>query len=1688
MTKSYEDILKEIKNLKYTSVKERNTASYKNSNSSDDGESVLTKAIKNYNNLNDAVSSIGNYSNNTIKSNLKVANNFKNKYKSNIINTANQNNIMLDEESQGLGVNLPKYRMESSRKDLKTNYADRNKKNVLTKNYFEHDKEFNEARNKYDEIIKPSNDYKEYSEYAYKAVPLLKMVDKQQEINSKGTSTLDKIIAPIKGGLSNSLDTFFNQAGEKYQLANGKVKLPTKADLKAQKTIEDYKTPVGKFLGQATYSIGQQVPSMIAGAMTGGLASGFGATTSAINTVRTIGSLSTMFANVSSSSSNQKMLEGYTEQEAKQYGMMSGAIETGSELLFGGLGKLMGVGALDDVVTEKLTKNIQNRVMKNLAQAGISSVGEGIEEFVSDALDPLARKIALGEDINFSKYSKEVFSKDTLEDMLVGTISSAIMSAPSTVVSFGENKKQNNPIFPKVNNEAKLPNLNSLNNVQNNIFSKQVDEVINGTYPKTDMLIVNESTPQILQDLGLKNLPITMTQKHLDTIMNKEGKYSGANYHNLGIDVVKQLPDALNRPLNVLKSATKDNSIVVVTDLSDKNNNIVIASIAIDGKGQINHIKIDSNVMTSAYGKNNYDTWMQKNKDNIIYDIDEGIKKGGSTRIQYPRSTTPKSDVTDRLQLPIRDSSSKTTSDIPKNISPISYKNDSMNLTKSQNPTLSFTNNMSQNKNNTLNPLEISSLNKENAITTPILPNVNRNKVNDGESKYWSNILEKTDMLNVEQKNKILQEDEVKYYDKVTNKESLDAAFERLNKNGYNETINWFNKESNKADATDVAEGWILLKQYADSNNYDGMVEVAKKMRDIGSKAGQTVQAFNIMERMTPEGMVKYAQSELTEAYNQMFKNKSKEWIDKYKSDFDLKPEEVQFIMDNMKEISKMEDGYDKRVKLAEIQKIMTDKLPPQKGAAIKSWMRISMLFNPKTQVRNVVGKAIIAPVNYFGDLFSSYADKLIAKKTGVRTTGNMNVKAILKGFKEGAYEATNDYRKGINTKDMEGNRFEIGEGKSFSDKNIIGRNLNRVEGLLNYVMDAGDRMFSQSSFENSLQNQMILNNTTEITQDMIDIAHIESLQRTWNDNNSYTKFVLDIRRMLNRIGTEKYGLGDVLIPFAKTPANLTKAIVEYSPVGLATTLLQGNNLRKSLNNGQYTAQMQHKFVQNLGKATAGTILYIAGYALAKANITSGDSDDDKDVANFLKNTLGISSYSIKIGDKTFSYDWAQPIAAPLSITANIVKKQKENASLYDAITTSLDEGFNVILEQSFFESINNVFSDPGKVSEKIGSEILSLPARAVPTFSKQIVDLVDGTQRTSFEYNKPLKSAVNSMKAKILGLSKTLAPSVDSLGREIKKYGGKNNLFNVFLNPANVNTENISESAKEIYRLYKEIGDSAIMPRVANYYVNKKNQKIIFTSEQKANYQKKSGEIVEKNVKKLLETSEYEKMNDKEKVEVIKDIVNYSYNISQKEILGTEISKTYQKAYDYSKIGNISDYYTFKNSIDNNNKKKSISSYLINSNLSEEQISNLYGNYYSSEEKLNNLLTMDIPIKEYIKLNSEDINSNYSNKTGKTISGSKKKKVMEYVNSLNLNIAQKAILIKMQYKTFKNYDKQIGDYINKLDISLNEKKILLKSVGFDNYNRDIIDYINSQSLSIKDKEKKLKNLGFTIRNGRVYS
>ena len=960
----------------------------------------------------------------------------------------------------------------------------------------------------------------------------------------------------------------------------------------------------------------------------------------------------------------------------------------------------------------------------------------------------------------------------------------------------------------------------------------------------------------------------------------------------------------------------------------------------------------------------------------------------------------------------------------------------------------------------TMNPTEISNLKLDDASTTPKLEQKNY-KTGNKQSSFLSNIITDSKFLNEDLRQEMAKEDNIRYYSGITNEETLEKAYNSLKEGGEKETLNWFSKNEKNISAEDVTKGWILLKQYQDAGDYQGAVEVAKKMRQMGTSAGQAVQAYNIMARMSPEGMFYYAQSELNEAFNKMIEGKSKQWIEKNQDKFTLTPEETQTIIDTMKEVGEMEDGREKTVKLAEIQKLVSDKIPPSAGQSIKAWMRISMLFNPKTQVRNVMGNSVVLPVNATADVFSGAMDKLISKKTGVRTTGvtKEGIKGYAKGFGKGLFESYDDFRKGINTRNVEGNRFEIGEGKSFKDKGL-GKALNRVDSLLSFSLDAGDRGFYEASFTNSINNQLVLNNTTEVTQDMIDIATQEALQRTWQDDNSYTQTVLSIRKNLNKLNVKGYGLGDVLIPFAKTPANLTKAIVDYSPVGLVKTLaLDARKFNNSLSNGQYSPQLQHKFVQNLGKGMAGSLLYVLGYGLAKAGIATGESDDDKDVKNFMKNSLGIGSYSIKVGDKSFSYDWAQPVATPLAIMTNYVKYSKDNpdASAINKAIKSLDIGTEQLLQQSFMESLNTVLNGTGTTMENLSKAILDLPARSIPTFSKQIADMVDETQRTTFEYGKPVQSAINSVISKIPFASKSLPASVDTLGHEVKKYGGNNNLWNVMFNPANTNKGQLSKAGKEIYDVYMQTGDTTIFPRTAPYYINSKGEKVNMTSQERNQFQRVTGKYVENSLNSLMKDADYKKLSNDKKAEIINEIVSDSYSKAKYDVLKID-SKEYEKKRNTLKDVKPSSYYNYKFKTEGMKKDNEKINVLVNANYTDKEKTAIYENYILSSTNTTYplLKKSGIDIDEYMKYLQQDFKSEKKDNgttSGKTVAGSAKRKTYKYVNSMNISYEQKLLLLGTQYKLNNEERTKLYNYVKTLDYSQEEmQKVFEKLQGFTVY------------------------------------
>ena len=168
--------------------------------------------------------------------------------------------------------------------------------------------------------------------------------------------------------------------------------------------------------------------------LTGGAGAALGASSA---TAATVGTTATTFVSAMGNNMSQALNDGATLEEARIYGAIAGAAEAGSELMFGGLGKVskaMGLskGALDDVIVGGLTKNIKNKLAKTVVQTGLKAGGEGFEEVVSGFVSAIAKKATYMKDEEFSK----ILSDEKLgEQFFMGALTSAIAQGPSTIRS-----------------------------------------------------------------------------------------------------------------------------------------------------------------------------------------------------------------------------------------------------------------------------------------------------------------------------------------------------------------------------------------------------------------------------------------------------------------------------------------------------------------------------------------------------------------------------------------------------------------------------------------------------------------------------------------------------------------------------------------------------------------------------------------------------------------------------------------------------------------------------------------------------------------------------------------------------------------------------------------------------------------------------------------------------------------------------------------------------------------------------------------------------------------------------------------------------------------------------------------------------------------------------------------------------
>ncbi len=126
----------------------------------------------------------------------------------------------------------------------------------------------------------------------------------------------------------------------------------------------------------------------------------------------------------------------------------------------------------------------------------------------------------------------------------------------------------------------------------------------------------------------------------------------------------------------------------------------------------------------------------------------------------------------------------------------------------------------------------------------------------------------------------------------------------------------------------------------------------------------------------------------------------------------------------------------------------------------------------------------------------------------------------------------------------------------------------------------------------------------------------------------------------------------------------------------------------------------------------------------------------------------------------------------------------------------------------------------------------------------------------------------------------------------------------------------------------------------------------------------------------------------------------------------------------------------------------------------SSDETKEIYNYAYNNPEKfdLGVAATNDFEDYYYYKQDINDLKADKKS-DGKTISGSRKKKVINYVNSLDLSIPQKAMIIRTEYSSFDEYNYDIVDYVGSLNITYEKKVKILEELDMKVYEDGTVEW-----------------------------
>ncbi len=528
--------------------------------------------------------------------------------------------------------------------------------------------------------------------------------------------------------------------------------------------------------------------------------------------------------------------------------------------------------------------------------------------------------------------------------------------------------------------------------------------------------------------------------------------------------------------------------------------------------------------------------------------------------------------------------------------------------------------------------------------------------------------------------------------------------------------------------------------------------------------------------------------------------------------------------------------------KVAEIEKSISTTLDETGNPSIQTWVKINEMNNliesytpsPALQIAtSIVGRGVMLAslksptLNIISNTENILAEMLIRRAVNT-IEGSATQSAVDRSVVSDYLKYAKDVYKysGYNvstTQDIDASIVTLGEQRiSTQGKGWYRKFARGIEtGVFKYLMGYPDSVSKDIVFSDvaSLEATTIALNEgkdgKELTQRanelFIDATRIEptteegrlirdkAIQEaniaTYTNDTALSKLALGIRESLNK-ATGDVRLGDQLMPFVKTPANVVSLGLEYT-AGLAYAIPKLPKIIKDVKAGNITDESRTAI-----KAAMRNGLGVVLAMLIAAAFDPDDYTPEYDALSPSERRLALEKgavfNSVRIGNKYISLDYLGPLALPMA--AVLTARYREDNPLWGFTAGALSQAAKTPGVGEIYDAIkfigDSVRKDAQENVENIGNIMLDyVRARTIPSIVNDLAKVFDDVERETSggTWDKVLNS-LPGIRNNLPEKYQTTSPTP----RETE------NIFSTLFFGARVKTAASNRVIYEIDRLYK--------------------------------------------------------------------------------------------------------------------------------------------------------------------------------------------------------------------------------------------------------------------------------------------